>query len=344
LSKKPPFDSVEVLSQAFITGLQRLLGYPGLGAYILVHANACFDAEIYQRLKGGLAQRFNQLVAYCREALSEGQALAGAEDDQLVFLKLMAIGFEDIRATEFRQTGGWELQFNHVRAFRPSRISRQPVLGISRPFDPNGFNFNKPYLRKEVFWAGELLGEEVELLYNKFPFAPLHGLLVPDRRARHEQFLSRRYHNYAWRLAEDLGAGLPGLGIAYNSYGAYASVNHLHFQLYVRSSALPLENGRWNHNGGGLYYPLSCKVFSSASEAWAFIETLHEREISYNLIYRPGRLYCFARKPQGSYGRAPWTHGFAWYELAGGITTFSRSDFDTLDATAIEQEMMKLQV
>lgn len=324
--------------------MQRLLGYPGLGTYILVHANACFDGEIHQRLKGALAKRYDQLAAYCREALSEGQDLAGAEDDQLVFLKLMAIGFEGVLATEFRQTGEWELQFNQIRAFRPSRISKQPVAGISRPFDPSGFNFNKPYLRKEVLWAGELLGEEVELLYNKFPFAPLHGLLVPDRRAHHGQLLGPRQHDYVWTLAEALGARLGGLGIAYNSYGAYASVNHLHFQLYVRTSPLPLEKACWNHNGGPLDYPLPCRVFNSPAEAWAYIEALHVRETSYNLIYRPGRLYCFPRKRQGSYGHAAWTRGFAWYELAGGVTTFSRSDFDTLDAVAIEQEMAKLRV
>jgi hypothetical protein len=140
-----------------------MLSNPGLGSYILVHANACFDPEIYRILKRDLTQRFDQLAAYCREALIEGRELAGAEDDQLVFLKLMAIGFEGMQATEFRQSGEWELQFNHVRAFRPSRMSRQPVQGISRPFDPNRFNFNKPYLRKEVLWAGKLLGSEVEL-------------------------------------------------------------------------------------------------------------------------------------------------------------------------------------
>ncbi|MES9944596.1 MAG: hypothetical protein ABW080_06550 [Candidatus Thiodiazotropha sp.] len=344
MKSAPPFDSSGALRQAFTAGLQRLLSNPGLGSYILVHANACFDTEIYRILKQDLAHRFDQLAAYCREALSEGRELAGAEDDQLVFLKLMAIGFEGIQATEFRQSGGWELQFNHVRAFRPSRMSRQPVQGISRPFDPDGFNFNKPYLRKEVFWAGALLGIEVELLYNKFPFAPLHGLLVPDRRARLPQRLTARYHDYVWSLAERLGAGLPGLGIAYNSYGAYASVNHLHFQLYVRSSPLPIEQGCWRHNGGKIDYPLWCEVFTSAATAWAHIEALHERETSYNLIYQPGRLYCLARKRQGSYQHAPWTSGFAWYELAGGITTFSRSDFETLDGVAIEQEMDKLQV
>ncbi|MES9991979.1 MAG: hypothetical protein ABW098_08500 [Candidatus Thiodiazotropha sp.] len=339
-----PFDSPEQLKQAFTSGLQRLIGNPGLGSYILVHANACFDSEVYQVLKDDLVQRFDQLAASCRTTLSEGREPAGAEDDQLVFLKLMAVGFEGVHATEFRQTGEWELQFNHVRAFRPSRISSEPAAGISRDFDPNAFNFNKPYLRKEVFWAGELLGNEVELLYNKFPFAPMHGLLVPHRRARLPQLLNASYHDYVWNLVEALGESLPGLGIAYNSYGAHASVNHLHFQCYIRTNPLPIEDDDWGHNGGERGYPLPCDVFTSGSEAWGHIADLHARDISYNLLYRPGRLYCLSRKRQGSYQQAPWTHGFAWYELAGGITTFSRSDFDTLDAQAIEQEMAKLRV
>ncbi|PVV22244.1 MAG: hypothetical protein B6D78_05630, partial [gamma proteobacterium symbiont of Ctena orbiculata] len=102
MKSAPPFDSCGALRQAFTAGLQRLLSNPGLGSYILVHANACFDTEIYRILKQDLAHRFDQLAAYCREALSEGRELAGAEDDQLVFLKLMAIGFEGIQATEFR--------------------------------------------------------------------------------------------------------------------------------------------------------------------------------------------------------------------------------------------------
>ncbi|MCU7860423.1 MAG: hypothetical protein KZQ86_11480, partial [Candidatus Thiodiazotropha sp. (ex Lucinoma kastoroae)] len=81
------------LQQAFAAGLQRLLQHPGLGSYILVHANACFDAEVYRVLQADLQSRFDQLVSYCREALSEGRELAGAKDDHLVFLKWLAIGF-----------------------------------------------------------------------------------------------------------------------------------------------------------------------------------------------------------------------------------------------------------
>ncbi|RLW71777.1 MAG: hypothetical protein B6D71_00360 [gamma proteobacterium symbiont of Stewartia floridana] len=341
--KQSPLESHTAMQQAFASGLERLLQQPGVGSYILVHANASFDAEIYQTLKSQLARRFEQHAEFCRQTLSEGRELVGAADDNLVFLKLMAIGFDGVHAAEFRDEEDWELQFNHIRAFRPSRMTSEPVLGISRPFDPDGFHFNKPFLRREAFWSGDLQGVGVELLYNKFPFVPMHCLLVPDRTQRQPQLLTRKYHDYVWQLAERLWNGLPGVGIAYNSFAAYASVNHLHFQLFIRPEPLPLMRDHWRHNGGERDYPLNCEIYESAAEAWQRIESLHRSEVSYNLIYQPGRLYCIPRKRQGSYQHQPWTRGFAWYELAGGFTTFSRSDFDTLDAQAIIQELVKLQ-
>ncbi|MET0051715.1 MAG: hypothetical protein ABW095_11625 [Candidatus Thiodiazotropha sp.] len=330
------------MAQAFEAGLVSLLQQPGLGSYILVHANAAIDAELHGRLLDALRARFEKLAEHCRQNLSEGRELVGAEDDQLVFLKLMALGFEGIEPARFRTEGAWELQFNPLRAFRPSRMSRVQVSGIRRPFDPQGFHFNKPFLRKEAFWNGELEGMTAELLYNKFPFVPMHGLLVPNRSEGHPQFLTREFHDYAWRVGEKLGINLPRLHIAYNSYGAYASVNHLHFQIFMASRSLPLTRDCWRHNGGSEEYPLDCEVFDASDQAWKYIEALHAREISYNLLYQPGRLYCMPRKTQGSYEHAAWTQGFAWYELSGGMTTFSRSDFDTLDAQAIEEELGKL--
>ncbi|MEN8167932.1 MAG: hypothetical protein ABFR65_10715 [Pseudomonadota bacterium] len=339
-----PFTSTETFRAAFVSGLRELLGQPGLGVYILAHANASFDGEIFDQLKRLLKQRFEQLSDACREALGNGREMTGAPDDQVVFLKLMAIGFAGVQLTEFRQEAEWELQFNHIRAFRPARMAEVSVSGIHQPFKPDGFHFNKSFLRKEVFWAGELRGLEVELLYNKFPFSPLHGLLVPERRSREPQFLSHPYHLYIWALTEMMGRGLPGVGFAYNSYGAYASVNHLHFQLFIREYPLPLISGRWRHNGGARDYPADCEVYTSATQAWERLDDLHKREVSYNLIYLPGRLYCLPRKTQGSCPHSPWTNGFAWHELAGGITTFSRADYETLDTLAIRAEMKKLRL
>jgi diadenosine tetraphosphate (Ap4A) HIT family hydrolase len=333
---------MESLRQAFAAGLERLLEQPGLGGYVLVHANAGFDGELFEQLQAPLRQGFEHLGESCREALRNGRNLLGMADDQVVFLKLMAIGFGGLQLTQFRREGVWELQFNHIRAFRPSRMAESVVTGLHRPFNPSGFHFNKPFLRKEVFWAGDLLGLEVDLLYNKFPFAPLHGLLVPERHSREPQYLSHPYHLYVWALTQAMAEYLPGIGFAYNSYGAYASVNHLHFQMFVRDDPLPLAHAQWRHNGGTEAYPTNCEVYEGSGEAWKRLEELHRDEISYNLIYLPGRLYCLPRKTQGNYAHAPWTSGFAWYEAAGGITTFNRTDYETLDGRGIRQELSKL--
>jgi hypothetical protein len=338
----PPFHSQDLFREAFLNGLSALLKAPDLGSYILVHANARYDEKIYQVLEPLLKKRFDQLSGHSRGALIHGFQMAGSTDDQLVFLKLMAISLEGLHATEFRRLGNWELQFNHIRSFRPARMSRQSVEGISRPFDAEGFHFNRPFLRREVFWQGELLGVKVELLYNKFPFMPLHGLLVPDRKAEMPQLLTRRYHEFIWSLCEILGEQLPGWGVGFNSYGASASVNHLHFQSFIRQRPLPIAESHWQHNGGDQAYPLAAEVFTSVADAWERISQLHDTETPYNLLYLPGRLYCLPRKPQGGETQTAWSSGFAWYELAGGFTTFRHEDFDNLEVSDVESAMGRL--
>ncbi|MEW8348568.1 MAG: hypothetical protein AB2687_09675, partial [Candidatus Thiodiazotropha taylori] len=65
--KQSPLESHTAMQQAFASGLERLLQQPGVGSYILVHANASFDAEIYQTLKSQLARRFEQHAEFCRQ-------------------------------------------------------------------------------------------------------------------------------------------------------------------------------------------------------------------------------------------------------------------------------------
>ena len=338
----PVFQSEDALRQAFLAGLGELLEHDSSGTFILVLANAVYDPQVRARLEGPLRARFEALAGHYRDCLRAGRDPAAPADDLAVFLKLMAIGFDDLQPAEARRAGPWELQFNPVRALRPARMSGARPEGIHRPFDPDGFHFNKPFLRKEVFWSGELAGRPVELLYNKFPFAPLHGLLVPERQAERPQYLDRAMHGYAWQVADALGASLPGVGLGYNSYGACASVNHLHFQMFVRAEPLPVAAPEWRHNGGDRPYPTACRVFDDPEAAWTFLEALHEREAPYNLVYQPGRLYCLPRRGQAEVAHAPWLGGMAWAEAAGSITTFSRADFDGLDVAAIETELERL--
>ena len=188
--------------------------------------------------------------------------LDDAEDDLQVFRRLLAVGFGESLVKVCRRAGPWELQFNPLRSFRPPRMTQKVIPHISAPYDAVGFNFNKPFLRKEILWQGWLCGRDAALFYNKFPFVDLHGLLVPEPRAGLSQLLRQQDNEYLWQLTETLARTLPGVGFGYNSLGACASVNHLHFQMFQRARALPVASPDWRHNGGDREYPLSCWSFS----------------------------------------------------------------------------------
>jgi len=331
-----PFASPALFRKTFERKLDALLtDDDALGVYILVLANAAYDPVIWAHLSRRLAEKFDSLSQSMREHEAQGLLLGAAEDDLAVFRRLTEVGFEHLQTTCFRKLGPWELQFNQLRSFRPPRMTHAVAEGVFAPFNPDGFHFNKPFLRKETFWHGELRGRTCTLLYNKFPFVELHGLLVPEPQAQRPQFLSRQDNEYLWSLSEMLGESLPGVGFGYNSYGAGASVNHLHFQMFLRERALPVADPCWQHNGGQQSYPAHCYRFDHAGAAWQLIEQLHRRELSYNLIYLPGVIYCLPRRKQGSFGAVPWSGGFAWYEMAGGFTTFDEDAF-----THLQQEQL----
>jgi hypothetical protein len=247
----------------------------------------------------------------------------------------MAIGFDGIETRRQRSLGPWEIQFNQVRSLRPKRTAGQRPQGIRAPFDDDGFHFNKPFLRREIFWQGTLGGLDVDLLFNKFPFVDLHTLLVPDRHARQPQWLTADRHRQVWSLSERLARRLPGIGFGYNSYGAYASVNHLHFQMFLRGHPLPVAAPRWLHNGGTEAYPALCERFEAVDAAWERIADLQARQVSYNLVYLPGTLFCLPRRRQGTYRLPAWSGGQAWYEMAGGVVAFDAHQYSALSSADV---------
>jgi hypothetical protein len=103
-------------------------------------------------------------------------------------------------------------------------------------------------------------------------------------------------------------------------------------------------HGDWLHNGGSRLYPSSCARFDTPAAAWSFLGELHEKNTPYNLLYSKGRLYIFPRKKQGCYAQPDWTSGFAWHEMAGGMITFNRESYASIDQAAIEQELARLVV
>lgn len=330
-----PFDSAGALERGFADGLAAMLQTRrGLGVYILVLANAAYDPALWARLAPALAARHDELAASLTGSLRRGQALAEPDDDVMVFLKLNLIGFDRLGLMESRRAGAWRGMFNPIRALRPPRASGQAFNGLLRPFDPTGFHFNKPFLAREVLWEGELAGRAARLLYNKFPFARLHGLLVPDPDRQMPQMLTPELHGWAWELCA--AAGVPGLCLAYNSTGAGASVNHLHFQSFVQDEPLPVQDARFAHNGGAVRYPLPCRRFADPVDAWLELDRLHVAGIPYNLVYGKGCLHLIARVPQDSGKLKTESRGYGWSEMAGAVTLFSREAYEGLNAAGFE--------
>ena len=340
-----PFSSLAHLRQCFVDGLETMLAQheEELGVTILVLANAAQDPTLWPPLRNKLLARYQQHAKQIKSALRSGSTLKAPEDDLMVLLKLMAMElgqdtFDLVQVRPCRLRGPWEVQLNPLRALRPARMSQARAEGNMRPFDPNGFHFNKPFLAKEILWQGELNGKISRLLYNKFPFAPLHGLLVPEPELAQAQFLSAETHAWAWQVAREASTTLPGFGLAYNSYGAYASVNHLHFQTFVRTQPLPLQKLE------AARYPLPVQHFAQVESAWTRIDQLHQLGKPYNLIYNAHGVHVIARARQGEVALQDWSPGFAWSEMAGAFSVGRAQDYHHLTETVIEQALAEMGV
>jgi hypothetical protein len=318
----------------------------GLGTFVLVCANAYFNSEVLTTLKTDLQQSFERLHALCADFLSHGRLFDDRyAEDFLVFLKMALVGLENLQVTEHRQVGPWNVQFNHIRSFRPQRAAAHPVVSIDMPFSDLQFFYHARILERESFWRGQLNRKNAFLLYNKYPFARLHSLLLlePERRLR--QLLDAEMLAWAWETVGSLSATLPGFGLGYNSLGTFASVNHLHFQTFIEPRGMPVTMSRWKHNGGIEEYPLPCQVFGDWRLAWDWINGIHRRDkTSYNLLITPEWIYGFERQRQGTYAHTKWTSGFAWFEATGNILTFSKDDFQNLSAEQVAREFEKIRI
>jgi len=318
---------------AFVVGLEEILEHEELGAYILVLANASFDASIFEILQSRLGARFETLACKFTQGLDE------APDDIAVFEKLMDIGLDGLQVRECRQLGPWRVQFNQIRSLRPPRMSDVRVDSLNLPFDPQSFHFNKHFLQKEILWEGQLLGRHCRLLYNKFPFVDHHCILAIEPAENRPQFITAEAHQYIWRLGEMLAEGMPDIGFGYNAYGAAASVNHQHFQMYMRNDGgYPIEQDYWAHHGGEDEYPVDCYTYDDCETAWQCIESLHQSNTAYNLLYRPGLLYVVPRRMQGHFQYAPWLTGIGWADVMGEVTAFERADYERIDRQQLEQQ------
>lgn len=332
------FGSQEGYEEAFTRGLRRLLRGANDHASRVVFlanylANPCVRAQISEK-------ELTSAIAACDVNYQQGQA-AGISlaspprgEDLAIFAAAKKVGVGQLALMLERPVGRFIATYHPLREFRPQRMSSGPVGSLFRPFSAREFNFLRPEVARECFWRRSLGGETARVLYNKYPFAPLHSLLVPSPGARLPQYLTPRWHFWLWDLVETIGRGIPGVVVIYNSIGGGASVNHLHFQLMIGD--WPVTDRRWCHNGGSEDYPAACKMLLR-EEAEGWLELVNQQGVAYGLLYFPGRVYAFARREFGTYPASLTTAGVAAGELGGRFVALNQASFNTL----MEEELAK---
>ena len=321
----------------FATRLKQMLTDSELGAFILVLANSQQDA--------GLKSELNQDIQRSFDALKENFSSVkkhSTQDDIDVFEQLANLKIQDIVEWQYRKVGRWELAYNSMRQLRPARAAKQSFESIKKIFDETQFHFNKPFLKPEILWEGDYLGKKTRVLYNKFPFSDYHLLIVVAPETNSPQLLTQQTHQLIFSLAQDSVKKFPGFGVGFNSLAAGASVNHLHFQGFVREVNFPIEDSCWQHNGGSEKFPLIVSVFNDAESSWEYIDQLTENNIAYNCLYRKSRCYVVPRKFQGTVDLPGWLEGAGWLDVAGVITVSDEETFNTINEQSVTQALKLL--
>nr|BAP75925.1 GDP-L-galactose phosphorylase [Moringa oleifera]BAP76192.1 GDP-L-galactose phosphorylase [Moringa oleifera] len=207
---------------------------------------------------------------------------------------------------------GFIAQLNEGRHLkkRPTEFRVDKVL---QPFDGNKFNFTKVG-QEEVLFQFEA-SEDGEVQF--FPSAPIdvenspsvvainvspieygHVLLIP----RVLECLPQRIDRDSFLLALHMAAeaGNPYFRLGYNSLGAFATINHLHFQAYYLAMPFPVEKAptkKITTTDGGvriselLNYPVRSLVFEDGETVQDLSNTvsdacicLQNSNIPYNVL------------------------------------------------------------
>jgi hypothetical protein len=259
-----------------------------------------------------------------------------AGEDAAVLQAILA-ATDPLSLIHYRTTRtGWHLQLNELRSYRPKRAAEAAATTIRRPFDAAKFNFNR--VPDEAFWTGTWQGHNLACFYNKYPFEPYHVVLVPEPEAGQEQFLRPADHDTAWEVSQSLSHVEPGVVVAYNALGAFASVNHLHFQMIFGGHDLPILSADLAN------YPILVHEHRQPEAAWREIHQLQTANQPFHVLYAPGRILVLPRRFQGSYEQPEWTTGFAWYELSGNIILVNAPAFESLTDAQIEHALKPLEV
>lgn len=313
-------------------------------------------------------------IAYSESSLSSDVSRSLMDDTLLALWEMCAengLFRYDVTACETKPVEGlygFIAQLNEGRATK-KRPTEFRVDQVVQPFDENKFNFLKAYAKEVLFQfdadaldescfeEAAYTGESPDLvLINVSPIEYGHVLLVPRVMDKLPQLVTPETMLLAIQFAA--AADNRYFRVGYNSLGAYATINHLHFQAYYLEAPYPVERAPTapleglKNNGYGVKvlqlakYPVRGFVFEMTSdllEMARFVAqtcmNMQKANIPHNLLICDcgARVFlwpqCYAeRQAKGLVPEEILASGVnpAAFEIAGHMVLKTRPDYETM--------------
>ncbi|EAT36557.1 AAEL011367-PA [Aedes aegypti] len=248
------------------------------------------------------------------------------------------------------------LQLNRKRT--TARRKPDGISSMVPAFDPTLFNFNKVDSR-EVLLEVKSGNCSVAIMINNSPLTKFHFLIVPDRSQNMAQILTQDSLEAVFKIFLLMGDHRYRMG--FNSPGALASVNHLHYHFMLMCHKLYVEDAPLTALGEDLYLlenqPARAYCFLHKSgeppaqltnRIFRLIRILLSQNIAHNLFITWNgsrdtvRALIYTRlKPCENKQVSPFNVAFS--ELSGFVPLGDESDYERLDEIRLEEYFREAQ-
>ncbi|XP_017133794.1 GDP-D-glucose phosphorylase 1 [Drosophila elegans] len=156
---------------------------------------------------------------------------------------------------------GFYTELNADRSLKRRRP--QTIENLNPTFKPTMFNFNKVNAQEVIMTIDDAFGSpEVQMIINKSPITKYHTLICPEVGKNHVQKITRDVLDFCITFMRSIDD--KNIRMGYNSPGALASVNHLHFHLLHMPQDLYIDQAPLEELVGGHVYRLSRRAPTEA--------------------------------------------------------------------------------
>ncbi|XP_013171440.1 PREDICTED: GDP-D-glucose phosphorylase 1 [Papilio xuthus] len=251
------------------------------------------------------------------------------------------------------------LQLNPDRSMN-RRIPEQ-IDNICQPFDENKFNFTKASKEETMFIivSDDNDVDKHVVLVNVSPISHYHSLLCPSMYKCLPQILTKDSLQLVLRIM--LCVPNSNIRIGFNSLCGLASVNHLHYHIFVEKNILPVETVKCKHLKGPVYilddYPVPGFCFEVTQQIndpsdyiYKLIDVLLKKAIAHNIFITRGqsvvgdsdvvRVIVWPRK-SSSGAKQLAAFNVAVCELSGWFPVYDAESFEKLTTEELEDELRK---